>query len=176
MRLIAILLSVVCVVPLVAQENPQPVADTKIFKSIAAQHLARDYDPRRDPAADLKLASEVARKSGKRLLVIVGGNWCTWCDVMDTFFGKNPDITRLRDTNYVTVKVNFSPENKNQKFLAQFPPIHGYPHIFVLDENGKLIQSEATNLLEHGKGYDKKKFSAFLERYAPSQATQAAAK
>jgi thioredoxin-related protein len=176
MRLTAIFLCLLFACTLVAQQNPQPVADTKIFKSIVVQHVAHDYDPRRDPAADIKLASEMARNAGKRLFVIVGGNWCTWCDVMDTFFARNPEVAALRDTNFVTVKVNFSPENKNQKFLAQFPAIQGFPHIFILDENGKLVQSQNTGALEHGKGYDKKRFQDFLTQYAPSKNTTAAAK
>ena len=54
--------------------------------------------------------------------------------------------------NYEVVKVNYSPENKNEKVLSQYPKIPGYPHIFILDKNGKLLRSEDTSLLSRAKG------------------------
>ena len=71
--------------------------------------------------------------------------------------------------NYEVVKVNYSPENKNEKVLSQYPKIPGYPHIFVLNKNGKLIRSEDTSLLESGKGHDKNKVMAFLKEWAPKK-------
>ena len=36
------------------------------------------YDPKRDPAADLKTAMAEAQRGGKRILLEVGGEWCPW--------------------------------------------------------------------------------------------------
>jgi hypothetical protein len=99
--------------------------------------------------------------------VIVGGEWCSWCHIMDDFFHEHPDLTTLRDKNYVLVKVNMSRENLNRAFLSQYPKIHGYPHIFILDADKKLIQSQATNELEDGRSYNAKRFEKFLEKFAP---------
>jgi hypothetical protein len=64
------------------------------------------------------------------------------------------------------VKVNFSEENKNEKVLSRYPKIEGYPHIFVLEKNGKLLHSQDTGLLESGDHHDHDKVLAFLKKWA----------
>src|ERR1700758_1096570 len=54
--------------------------------------LADGYDPRRDPERDLAEASAEAKKSNKNIFVVVGGEWCTWCRIMDSFFREQPDL------------------------------------------------------------------------------------
>jgi hypothetical protein len=86
---------------------------------------------------------------------------------MDDFFHDHQDLASLRDRNYVLMKVSMSQENPNRAFLSRYPRIHGYPHIFILDADGKLIQSQATNELEDGRSYNAKRFEKFLEKFAP---------
>lgn len=125
------------------------------------------YDPRCDPDKDLAAATEEAKRSNRNIFVVVGGEWCTWCHILDRFFHDHPDLQALRDRNYVSMKVNMSPENLNKAFLSRFPYIHGYPHIFILDAKGNLIHSQSTNVLEEGRSYNVKRFEQFLERFAP---------
>ena len=63
------------------------------------------------------------------------------------------------------MKINYSEENKNEKFLSQYPKVDGYPHFFVLDKNGKLLYSQNTGLLEKEKSYDREKFMTFLKKW-----------
>jgi len=128
------------------------------------------YDPSRDAAADIQYAIAEAKKSNRNVLMEVGGEWCVWCHILEKYFDDNPDIRDLRDRNYVTIKVNFSQENKNEAVLSKYPEIPGYPHLFVLDEDGNLLHSQDTGQLEAGKSYDREKFAAFLERWAPAGA------
>jgi hypothetical protein len=65
--------------------------------------------------------------------------------------------------------VNYSPENENKAVLSHYPEVKGYPHIFVLDEDGKLLHSQDTSELELGKSYDPEKFFAFLRKWAPEK-------
>ena len=125
------------------------------------------YDPQRDPEKDLAMVSAEAKVSQRNILVVVGGQWCSWCHVMDTFFREHPDLTMLRDKNYVSMKVSMSQENPNKRFLSRFPYIHGYPHIFILDANTKLIKSQPTNELEEGDGYNAERFRKLLDQFAP---------
>ncbi len=64
------------------------------------------------------------------------------------------------------VKVNFSTENKNEQFLRQYPTIDGYPHLFVLESNGKFLLSQSTGDFEAGKGYDHDKVMRFLKKWS----------
>lgn len=125
------------------------------------------YDPAADPAADLKVASAEARESGKRILLKVGGEWCSWCRLMDKFIHENAAVESLLSEGFVVLKVNFSEENKNEAFLGRFPKISGYPHLFVLDADGELLHSQDTAELESGKGYSKDAFTTFLKTWSP---------
>ena len=75
------------------------------------------------------------------------------------------EIKSLLENHYIVLKINYSKENKNEKFLSQYPQIEGYPHFFVLDETGKLLHSQNTGELEKDKDYDRDKFIAFLEKW-----------
>lgn len=44
------------------------------------------FDPRRDAKADIQYALQVAARERKHVLLDVGGNWCTFCKVLDAFF------------------------------------------------------------------------------------------
>lgn len=127
---------------------------------------AGPFDPSRNVAADLKAAEVQAQQSGRRILLDVGGNWCSWCRLMDKWYGEHADVRAFRDQHFVVVMVNFSAENENEAALSQYPKITGYPHFFVLDANGKLLQSQDTGLLEDGHGYSPAKMMAFLQAWS----------
>jgi thioredoxin-related protein len=128
--------------------------------------LVTKFDPNRDAAKDLELAIAEAQISNRNILLDVGGEWCIWCHKLDQFFEDNPDVNEFLHKNYVVLKINYSPENKNEAFLSQYPEIPGYPHFFVLDQNGKFLHSQGTGDLEEGGGHDKKKVFQFLKRRA----------
>ncbi len=125
------------------------------------------FDPTRDAAADLAAALVEARGEGKRVLVDVGGEWCSWCHVMDAFFATEPEARAARDHNYVWLKINWSPQNRNAAVLSRWPRITGYPHLFVLAPDGSLLHSQDTGALEAGEGYDRTRVLDFLERWRP---------
>jgi thioredoxin-related protein len=124
------------------------------------------FDPKRDAERDIQNAVALAEKTGKRILLDVGGEWCSWCHKLDKFFEDNKDVAGFLRKKYVVVKVNFSPENKNEKVLSKYPQISGYPHLFVLEKNGKLLHSQDTGLLESGDHHDRDKVFAFLKKWA----------
>jgi thiol:disulfide interchange protein len=133
----------------------------------AASELPQRFDPARDAARDLDAALAIARATGRRVLVDVGGEWCTWCHIFDRFFTANADLKRLRDNWYVLLKVNWSPQNTNAALLKRWPKVAGYPHLFVLDSDGRLLHSQDTEVLESGDSYDAAAMRAFLVRWAP---------
>jgi thiol:disulfide interchange protein len=124
------------------------------------------YDPQRDAGKDIVEAIAEAKRTGRRVLLEVGGDWCIWCHTMDKFFADNAALLELRERNFVTVKINMSKENENQAVLSRYPEISGYPHLFVLDETGELLESKNTGELESGKSYDLDRFVEFLKKWA----------
>lgn len=145
----------------------KPVVRTNATTAGKPAFTRERFDPKRDPAVDLASATLLAKSSGKNIIIDVGGEWCGWCVYMDRFFFDNPSVAKLRDDNYVWLKVNMGPENENKAFLSAYPEISGYPHLFVLDSDGILLQSQSTDVLEAGKGYDLKKFTEFLQKWVP---------
>lgn len=144
--------------------------------ALATGSLPDRFDPTRDAAADVATAVAMAKAQGKRVLVDVGGDWCSWCRLLDAFFAANVDARKLRDDNYVWVKVNWSPQNRNEALLSRWPRIQGYPHLFVLDGAGRLLHSQNTGLLEDAEGerYETSKFLDFLRDHRLSAAAAAA--
>ncbi|MDY0082808.1 MAG: thioredoxin family protein [Ignavibacteriaceae bacterium] len=123
------------------------------------------FDPDRNPFDDLKLTIEEAKQSGKRIILDVGGEWCIWCHRIDAFMQNTEGVKSLLEENYIILKVNFSKENKNEKFLSQYPAIEGYPHFFILEKDGTLLHSQNTGELEEDKDYSKEKFVEFLNKW-----------
>ncbi len=141
--------------------------------SAAAQGLASKFDPHREAVADVARAVDQAAAQGKHVVVDVGGEWCAWCHILDRFIATHDDVRRLIEAEFVWVKVNFSPENRNEQLLSSWPPIPGYPHLFVLDGDGRVIRSQPTAELERGNGYDEAKMIAFLRESRARRTTHA---
>ena len=135
-----------------------------------AEEFSREkFDPTREPKADVEEAVTKAKPAGKRIILDIGGEWCGWCRYMDRFFYQNAELARIRDENFIWVKINYSEENENQPFLAAYPAITGYPHLFILDSNGTLLHSQPTDALEEGEGYNLAKFTEFLKTWSPKK-------
>ena len=146
------------VLPLVAQEKEGP----------AAFYVVSEYDETRDPAVDLQVAVERAQREGKRILIQVGGEWCSWCKLLDAYIHDHPSVSEIIDSNYLMMKVNWSRENHNEAFLGQYPAIRGYPHIFVLEKDGSFLHSQGTGELEEGRSYNEEVLIGFLREWAGS--------
>ena len=151
------------------------VLGTLLFNGAAraGDHLwARDlpdysqgYDERRDPAKDLAAATIRAQQEDKQVLLLVGGEWCSWCQEMNRFLDREPALASQFNQTFVVVKVNVSKANKNAPFLKAYPEYLGVPHFYVLDARGKLLESFNTGLLEKGKSYDEVKFGKFISYF-----------
>lgn len=131
------------------------------------------FDPKANPSEDVRKAAEEAQKSGKRILLDVGGEWCIWCHRFDAFIHAEEEIASLLEKHYIVVKVNVSKENKNSEFLSNYPKIPGYPHLFVLDSDGKFLHSQDTGNLEKDLSYDRGAVKAFLETWKISAEQEA---
>jgi hypothetical protein len=132
-----------------------------------AKHYDPDYDPGRDPARDLQAAVDQARRDGKRILIVVGGRWCSWCGKLGEAMKSQPGVAAVQGRYFVTFKVNFSPENENSAFLSRFPPIEDYPHLLVLSQEGRLLHEQGADDLLEGKTYSGEKLTRFLEAWKP---------
>jgi thioredoxin-related protein len=132
-----------------------------------AQKSRAGYDPARDPAKDLDALVQQTKQDGRRILLVVGGEWCGWCHTLERYLKENAEIGGLWSKHYASLKVNYSTENKNEAFLKRYPHIPGYPHIYVLEKDGTFLHSQGTAELETGPSYSAEKMRAFLTKWAP---------
>ena len=144
-------------------ERPKPapvVTDPNDYSST--------WDYKRDPEKDLQMAMADAAKTHKRILLDAGGAWCIWCVILDKAITDHADLKDFRDKNYQVLKVYYGPRTENTAFFAHYPRIPGYPWLFVLDVDGKLLVSKNTEELEDRTGsYSVKGLLAFLNTWKP---------
>lgn len=142
-----------------------------LFASSAAFAAENIFDPTRDPAKDLAAAETQAKAEHKNILLDVGGNWCPWCHLLDKTLHENADLKSALETRFVVVHVNWSRENENAAFLSKFPKVDGYPFLFVLSPEGKLLHAQPTDPLETdhklGGGYNLEAVREFLKKWSP---------
>ena len=138
------------------------------LETLRAQELpaySLGYDPARDPFSDGRDALQLARETDRLVLIEVGGDWCSWCHVLDRFLDRHPAIWSKLHERFVVLKVNVDDSNDNAEFLAAFPPAMGYPHMYVTRNDGSVVHSQDTaEFLRDGK-YSQQRFLAFLDRW-----------
>lgn len=122
------------------------------------------YDETLNPFNQLKSAIKIAKKQNQNIIMIVGGDWCPWCRRLANLLSNHEQLKEFGN-KLVFIKIHYSKDVKNEKFLSQYPKIKGYPHIFVLNKNGKLIHSQDTAELEDGNGYNINKIIEFFNQY-----------
>jgi thioredoxin-related protein len=139
---------------------------------VIAQDLPIKFDPQRDAVRDVMTAQNLAKTTGRRVLVDVGGQWCGWCRKLDRFIASQPQIKTVIESHYVWLKVNYSAENRNTTVLSKWPKVRGFPYLLVLDSDGKLLHSQGVQGLETeteneaDEDYDPDRVMAFLKRFA----------
>jgi len=140
------------------------------FPVLASTHLdlpeySRAYDVNRNPNADGRAALKLAKETRRKVLVEVGGDWCSWCHVLDRFIKNHQELqARLHET-FVVLKVNVSDVNDNAEFMASLPPALGYPHMYIIGDNGTVLHSQDTAEFFENKKYSEQRFLAFLDRW-----------
>jgi thioredoxin-related protein len=147
-----------------AQEPAAPA------KAVKLTDTAKLYHPNADAKADIAAAVKQAAASHKNVFVQIGGNWCIWCIYFNNLVKNDADLDKYLRENYVVVHVNYSPENKNERVLADlgYPQRFGFPVFVVLDDKGRRMHTQNSAYLEEGKGHSKAKVMEFFKNWSPT--------
>ncbi len=121
------------------------------------------YDAKRDPYVDIKAALKLASETNRKVLIEVGGDWCSWCHILDRFLKSHPSVALRLHKTFVVLKVNVSDANDNAKFMATLPPTRGYPHMYIANSGGKVLHSQNTAQFIVDKKYSEQQFMIFLD-------------
>ena len=133
------------------------------------------YDPDRDPNRDLEQTMERARNEDKQILLVIGGDWCVWCKVLDRVIEDTNAVSSVLSDGYVVMKVDYAEPglantirrrwSRNGKFLRQFPRPTAFPYLIFLDKNGTLRDSRDLKGMSLGSSYDDAKLLALFETW-----------
>lgn len=121
----------------------------------------------RDPAADLKLALAAAREHERRVLVMVGGDWCVWCFLLDRHFREDPEAARLFYEGFEVLRVYYGDDNPNKAFLDGFPDFEMFPHFFVVETDGRVLASVTADVLIADAKYQTALIRSFAKHWRP---------
>ena len=155
----------------VVDQDSAAIAEAK--KKAAAEEkakLPKPYNATENAEAKISELVKKAKAENKNIILQAGGNWCIWCLRFNNYVQTTPELKEIVDANYLYYHLNYSPENKNEKVFAKYDnpgAKFGYPVFVVLDQNGKMIHTQDSAVLEEGKGYSKEKVKAFFEKWAP---------
>jgi thiol:disulfide interchange protein len=122
------------------------------------------YDAARDPSADLETALAAAQKH-RRVLVMVGGDWCVWCFFLDRQLDQDRAMAALFYGGFEVLRVYYNEDNKNREFLAKFPDFTMFPHFFVVDPDGRVAGSVVADVLIRDAKYDPELLARFVEQW-----------
>ena len=160
---------VACCLVAAGQSSGAQTAAT--FQAYSPVH---NFDAKRDAAADIKAAIAEAQRTGKRIILDIGGDWCPYCHQMDKLFHEHPELVELRDKYFLLVDIYYGPDKPNRLALSRYSKLLGVPHFFVLESDGTLLFSQHVFDLRSGGKYDPEKMKAFLLKWAPAKTAEAA--
>ena len=135
------------------------------FLGLAAEPV---YPPVERARADLEGALKEAAKSGKRVLVDFGGNWCTDCRILDINL-KKPENAALLRKSFVMVHVNVGDKGISDNFdVAErfgIPLKKGVPALAVLESDGRVVYAQKNGEFESMRKMDPQSVNDFLARW-----------
>lgn len=123
------------------------------------------YDEKANGKAQIAAALATAKRENRRVLIQWGGNWCSWCLLLDQRFRSDKELARILHYEYDMVHID---SNNNKELAEKYGAIknHGVPFLTVLDSSSKVLVNQPTEPFEINldgkKGHDPKKLKEFL--------------
>lgn len=98
------------------------------------------FDETANADKDVAEAFARARRSGKRVLIDLGGNWCGDCVVLANIM-KLPEVKRFIAAHYEVVSVDVGRKNRNLEIPARFSVdlSGGVPTVLIVKPDGRTL-------------------------------------
>jgi thiol-disulfide isomerase/thioredoxin len=126
------------------------------------------YDERANADAQVAEAFAKAKKTGKRVLIDLGGNWCGDCIVLANFM-KLPEMHRFMTAHYETVLVDVGRFDRNLQIPARFgftQRLKGVPMLLIATPGGKLVNRADVFANTDARNMTPRALADYLAKYA----------
>ncbi len=153
-----------------------PLIAAALFLSAAAPMLppgqatpsAHPYDTEADAHAAVAAAFAEAHKTGKKVLLDFGGNWCPDCRMLAGVL-EEPQVRSWTDQHFVTVMIDVGRYTKNTDIAARWgQKLHAAPTVLVVTADGKLINGDDPTGLADARSMSSQAVVDLLDKMAGS--------
>jgi len=120
-----------------------------------------------DVAVDVALAR--AEKSGKRVLIHLGANWCADCRILVGVM-ELPEMQAFLNAHYEVVSVDVGRFSRNMQIPARFgisQDLDGVPAVLIVSPDGRLLNPGAVWAIEDVRRMTPQKLADWLAQWAP---------
>ena len=164
MRSGAILLALILALPAIAAPAPRAsISDL----SLLPIRVMRPYDEKADADAAVAAAFARARRSGKRVLIDLGGNWCPDCIVLANIM-RLPEVAPFLAAHYEVVAVDVGRFDKNLQIPARFgitKRLEGVPSVLIAEPDGRLVNRGHVSALADARSMTPQAIIDWLARW-----------
>ena len=165
MRTLALAVLMLATPALAAVPAPKPSIATLQQLPVV---LMQPYDEHANADAMVAAAFDRARKSHKRVLIDLGGNWCVDCVVLANFL-KLPEMQRFMAAHYEMVSVDVGRFDRNQQIPARFGitgRLKGVPALLIATPDGELVNGDDVFATADASTMTPQALAAYLAKYA----------
>src|SRR5215471_11769635 len=111
------------------------------------------YDEKANASAQVDAVIARAKKSGKRVLIDLGGNWCADCRILAGLM-ELPEMQSFLKAHYEMVSVDVGRFNRNLQIPARYgitQRLEGVPAFLVVTTDGKLVNAGRVSAIQDAR-------------------------
>jgi len=125
------------------------------------------YDDQANADAALAATIAKAKKSGKRVLIDLGGNWCTDCRILAAVM-ELPELKAFVAKHYEVVEIDVGHMNRNMQIPAKYgiTKLVGVPTVLIVEPDGKLINATNSADLADARSMNPQGIANWLAKWA----------
>jgi hypothetical protein len=138
-----VLVMLLTFLPFIAAQANATAAPRLTIASLAVLPVIEraPYDPGADATAAVDAAFARARKSGKRVLIDLGGNWCGDCIVLANLM-LLPEMKPFLKAHFEMVAVDVGRFDRNLQIPRRFGitgRLEGVPAVIIAEADGRFV-------------------------------------
>src|ERR1041385_1909272 len=84
------------------------------FAAASPGDTAQLYNPSANAQKDIAAAVAKAKSEKKFVMLVAGGNWCSWCKLFNKTVTGDKQLDSVISENFIVYHLNYSDENKNE--------------------------------------------------------------